>query len=249
MQHKTTLFSLAYGRDRSKIAIEDNACIGAMKDRNSIFIHGSNQYAHLVGFKSPEDFVGRSDFDLPCGSVRFAPLFQAQDREVLSSAHPLRILDIHPFRDGQWKALLVDKRLFYEEDGSVGGVFFQCQDVTSEAALHFSLILDHATPSSKDEKVLGQFSYVLGAMRQKPSLTPRQEQILFFLMRRHTLKKISIVLNISLRTVYNEIEKLCLEFGAINKSELIDKAIAAGCASTIPTGLSWCQMSLVLARD
>jgi|SRR5579883_1794564 len=249
MPTKAEITSSIKGRDKGKALIETSPYIAAMKDRDSLFLSANSHYARLVGFERPQEFIGRSDFDLPCGSVRFAPLFQAQDQEVLSFAHSMRILDIHPFGHGEWKALFVFKSIFYEEDGSIGGIFFQGEDITSHAILHFSVLLDKASPTVRDDKILGQFSYVLGPMLRKPSLTTRQEKILFFLMRRHTLKKIALALNISLRTVYCEIEKLRADFNAANTSELIDKAIASGCTSTIPTGLSWCQMSVVLQED
>ena len=236
-------------RDEVKRFVETSSYACAMKDRNSVFLHSNSHYARLVGFEHAEEFTGRTDFDLPCGSVRCAPLFQAQDREVIRSATPMRVLDVHPMNLGEWKAYCISKSFFVDEDGDIGGTFFKGEDVTSHAALHVSMLLDSASPTIKDNALLGQFSYVLGPMSQKHTLTQRQEQILFFLMRRHTLKKIALSLNISLRTVYGEIEKLRADFNAANTSELIDKAITSGCISIIPTGLSWCQMSVVLQAD
>jgi DNA-binding CsgD family transcriptional regulator len=238
---------MTYEEVKGFISTSLYAC--AVKDKNSIFLNANRHYADLVGFAHVEDFIGRTDFDLPCGSVRCAPLFQAQDREVMRTQTPMRILDVHPMRSDEWKAYCISKHFFLDTNGCVEGTFFKGEDVTSHAALHVSMLLDTASPHIKDNTLLGQFSYVLGSMPHKPLLTQRQEQVLFFLMRRHTLKKIALCLRISLRTVYNEIEKLRLNFGASNTSELIDKAITSGCISFIPTGLSWCQMSVVLEAD
>jgi DNA-binding CsgD family transcriptional regulator len=220
-----------------------------MKDRDSVFLQANAHYARLVGFKCEQDCIGRTDFDLPCGAVHFASLFQVQDREVMVSATPMRFFDIHPFSNGEWQAFIIWKSFFYEEDGTLGGTFFQGENVTSSVALHCSVQLNRASSSLNENKLLGQFSYILGSMPQKPLLTERQERILFFLIRRYTIKKIALTLTSSLRTVYGEIEKLRAVFGAVNTNDLIDKAISAGCNVIIPTGLSWGQMSIVLQED
>jgi PAS domain S-box-containing protein len=228
--------------------VENSPHMCAMKDKNSIYMHANPNYARLVGFKHFQDFIGRTDFDVPSGQAKCATLFRAQDQDVIRTPHVMKILDVHPEAEGKWHAFFTTKSVFYGDDGQVSGTFFQMQDITSHATLHFSLILGKSTPHFGESHFLNQFSYMLGA--PKPlSLTERQEQLLFFLMRRQPIPKIALALGVSLRTIYNELTKLKVQFKASNINELIDQTIAQGCINIIPNGLSFCQMSTVLRED
>jgi DNA-binding CsgD family transcriptional regulator len=217
----------------------------AAKNKESVFLHANTNYARLVGFKHSEDFIGRTDFDLPCGASQCATLFRAQDQDVMRTTRVMKILDVHPEAEGKWYAFLTTKSVFYGDDGQVSGTFFQMQDITSHGTLQFCVALGNLTPHIGRNSVLNQFSYMLGA--PKPlGLTPRQEQVLFFIVRRKPIKKIALALGVCLRTVYNELEKLKTLFNASNINELIDKTMIQGSINIIPDGLSFSQMSTIL---
>ncbi|SRR5579883_572631 len=239
--HKNTI-------DDVKTFIDTSPHACAMKDKNSIFVHANPSYARLVGFKHAEDFLGRTDFDVPSGQAKCAPLFRAQDQEVIRTPRVMKILDVHPEADLKWYAFFTTKTVFFDSNGEIGGTFFQLQDITSQAILQFSFIMGKSTSYSGESTFLSQFSYMFGAPHTL-SLTPRQEQILFFLMRRQSIKKIALALGVSLRTIYGELEKLKERFNASNINELVDASITQGCINVIPNGLSYCQMSAVLQED
>lgn len=217
----------------------------AIKDRNSVFIQANTNYACLVGFKHAEEFLGRTDFDVPSGQVRCAPLFRAQDQEVIRTPHVMKILDVQPEAGEKWHAFFTTKTVFWNSKGEIGGTFVQMEDITSEATLQFCFTLGKTTPYMGESNFAYQFSYIFGTLKN-PSLTQRQGQILFFLIRRYSLKKIALALGLSLRTISAEVETLKDSFRASNMSDLIDKAIAQGCINLIPRGLSYRQRSIIL---
>lgn len=59
-------------------------------------------------------------------------------------------------------------------------------------------------------------------------LTARESECLFYLLRGKTAKKIATILGISHRTVETYVDYLKIKFQALNKSELIEKAIEKG---------------------
>lgn len=69
------------------------------------------------------------------------------------------------------------------------------------------------------------------------SLTDRQLQVLFFLLRGKTIKQIAKILELSHRTVDDYLEQLRIKFSAQNKYELINKAISYGFLNTVPESL------------
>src|SRR5579883_3538867 len=104
---------------KKKIQSNPNAC--GIKDRNSVFMYANAHYVRIIGLKDSEDIVGRTDFDMPCGTIECAHLFRAQDQEILISQKTMRILDIHPFANDQWKAYIFTKTPYYTPEGELGG--------------------------------------------------------------------------------------------------------------------------------
>jgi len=58
------------------------------KDLNSIYLGCNRHFANFLGFKEPEQIVGKSDFDLPINSQE-ANFFRAIDRQVMDHDAPL----------------------------------------------------------------------------------------------------------------------------------------------------------------
>src|SRR5438445_3793836 len=52
------------------------------KDLNSVFLGCNNAFAHSAGLASPNDIIGKTDFDLIWGDT-CAELYQKSDRKVL----------------------------------------------------------------------------------------------------------------------------------------------------------------------
>jgi PAS domain-containing protein len=91
------------------------------KDENSVFMYGNAEYGNIIGLPHHEDVIGRTDFDMPCDTVHCAHLFRSQDQRVIQTLTKMRILDIHPFSGGEWKAYIFTKTPMIDENQNVIG--------------------------------------------------------------------------------------------------------------------------------
>ena len=74
------------------------------KDLNSVFVYANDAYAKLIGFTQSNQCIGLSDSQMPSPTSRCAADFVRQDRYVIENKAQLKILDIHPYPDGSWRA-------------------------------------------------------------------------------------------------------------------------------------------------
>ncbi len=216
------------------------------KDENSVFMYANEEYGKIIGLKHHYEVIGRTDFDMPCETVNCAHLFQLQDKEVILTSKKMRILDIHPFAGHEWRAYIFTKVPLIDETNKVIGTIFHGADITSSNIIELGCILSKISDNKSGDESLGQSSYLLGKNLDKLKLSDRQTEILFYLLRGKTVKKIALLLNISPRTTEDYLEQLKNKFNAINKHELIDKAINLGYLNLIPERLFNKQLSIIL---
>lgn len=219
------------------------------KDENSVFLYANSRYTEAVGLKHNLEAIGRTDFDMPCDTVACAHLFRAQDKEVMLSMQPLRVLDIHPFAGGEWRAYLSTKTpLVDEENGKVVGTISHLADITSAHTVELGSLLGRVqTGIQLESHLTGQGSYILDHhQRGAIKLSQREAEVLFFLVRGKTIKEIAAILTLSPRTVENHIDAMKGKFAVENKGALIDQAIYLGYLNYIPERLFKQQLSVVL---
>jgi len=220
------------------------------KDVDSVFMYANQEYAELMGCKHPLDVVDRTDFDMPCATANFASVFQAQDREVMVSRKPLRVLDIHLFAGQQWRACMFTKSPLLDENRQVIGTIFQGVDVSAGATVELGSLLGRLYTGMGAPDTLSRGSYQIGGEDRLPGnkLTRRESEVLFFLIRGHSAKDIARIFGMSVRTVEDHLASLRHKFGCAGKASLIDKAIYLGYLNRIPESLFTRQLSVVL-RD
>lgn len=216
------------------------------KDENSVFMYGNAECGKALGLAHHEDIIGMTDFDVPCESAQCAHLFQAQDQQVIKTATTMRVLDIHPFAGGEWRVYIFTKAPMWNDQEELIGTIYHGQDITSTTAMEIGSLLTRASVADVGSDILGQSSYILGTQFSDLKLTDRQSEVLFYLLRGKTVKQIGLLLGISYRTVDEYMEQLKHKFGAMNKHELIDKAISFGFLNTIPEKLFRTQLSVEL---
>ncbi|MBX9706016.1 MAG: helix-turn-helix transcriptional regulator, partial [Gammaproteobacteria bacterium] len=169
-----------------------------------------------------------------------------QDQQVIKTATTMRVLDIHPFAGGEWKVYIFTKAPMWNDQNELIGTIYHGQDITSTTAMEIGSLLTRASVAEVGSDILGQNSYILGTQFSDLKLTDRQSEVLFYLLRGKTVKQIGLLLGISYRTVDEYMEQLKHKFGAINRHELIDKAISFGFLNTIPEKLFRTQLSVEL---
>lgn len=217
------------------------------KDLNSNFIYANQHYADIIGFKDKGDVIGRTDFDMPCDTTNCAQMFREQDNQVIVKLETMRILDIHPFAGGEWKAYIFSKSPLYDIDQRASGTIFSGQDVTNASTLELGALLSKMKVEGVTNDLIGQDSYLVGNKFGNIQLTNREAEVLFFILRGKTAKIIARTLGLSPRTIEKYSDNLKYKFNAVNLHELIDKAISMGYLNTIPETLFTTQISYCLS--
>lgn len=216
------------------------------KDENSVFMYANSEYGRIIGLKHHEEAVGLTDFDMPCETVNCAHLFKQQDSKVIQTAQKMRILDVHPFSGYEWKAYIFTKTPLLDENKKIIGTIFHGADITNSTSIELGSLLSRMSIEGVKNDLLGQNSYMLGSKFESLKLSDRQSEVLFFLLRGKTVKKIAVLLGISPRTVDEYLEQLKHKFSAQSRYELIDKTINLGYLNIIPERLFKRQLSIAL---
>ena len=81
------------------------------------------------------------------------------------------------------------------------------------------------------------------------SLSPRESDVLFLILRGKTSKLAASILGLSFRTVEQYTESIKSKFGVRSKIELIDAAVGRGYMHHIPVSFFSKQLSIVLSSD
>ncbi len=204
------------------------------KDINLNFVDLNQSAAAAFGFKNPSQARGKSDFDIPSKLAEFANVFREHDSWVMRYGKKLKLLEIQPCANDEWKVLHVVKEPYYEND-KIAGVIGYSLDITNTY-----IKLDQILMRER-KKIDPDFS----AQKLK-FLTVRESECLFFLLRNCTAKQIASILNISYRTVEHYVEMLKVKFHCQTKPELIRKAMQLGYLNVIPPRIMQKQLSIII---
>lgn len=211
------------------------------KDKNSTFVYANQAYGKLIGVEHHSQCVGRSDYDMPSPTTECAADFQRQDKRVMSELKTLRVLDIHPYPDGRWRAHIFTKKPWLNSEGEVQGTIFYGQELENTAILEVGHWICRATGLSQSRHVFGS------NLTHAPSkLNQRESQVLFLLLYGKKPQFIANAMGISVKTVEGHVARLRTKFNANSKNELIELALDAGYGSRIPESLLKTQISVVL---
>jgi PAS domain S-box-containing protein len=123
------------------------------KNKNSVYLGCNDVFAQSVGFSSPEEIIGKTDYDLPTTKEESAS-YQADDKQVMQSLQPkLNIEESQTFPDGRKITLLTSKVPLLNKNGEVIGVLGIYSDITDrkkmEEALHQAKIAAEAANEAK----------------------------------------------------------------------------------------------------
>ncbi len=125
------------------------------KDGNSVYLGCNQVFANAVNLKSPEEIVGKTDFDLPWPKAE-AEAYRADDRDVISRNKPkMHIIEQVQQADGARIWVNTSKLPLRDERGGVNGVLGVYEDITErkqvELALHCAKEDAEAASKAKSE--------------------------------------------------------------------------------------------------
>ncbi|WP_354008924.1 LuxR C-terminal-related transcriptional regulator [Endozoicomonas lisbonensis] len=196
----------------------------------------------VFGLPDKYDVSGRHFSELP------APIFFAcsdkvieQNNICISERREIRVLNVHPGGDG-WFAYVSSKVPHYNLKGEVDGVLSCGYSVTRgwlSAAQNIRKLMKVDQRTSR-----GQLSLRAGHL---PNLSPRESEVLFFLICNQQIKQIAGILSLSENTVRTHIEHLKKKFEVHSISQLIEASIAVGCQDFLPETLRLQQLSMIVS--
>ena len=206
-----------------------------VKDVHGAYHSISRGVAEALGWGSPERALYKTDYDIPCGAVILADKFQATDRKVIDKHCGSLTLEVIESQIG-WVTLLVEKTPIVNSDMNVTGVYCSAMDVSYTNFFQYSQML-----STLDQKIISSTQkaavYTLNAEHSPLSLTTRQQECVFLLVRGKTIKQIATILDLSVRTIESYIEAVKYRLNCTNKSQIIEKAIDSGFLYYIPESI------------
>jgi DNA-binding CsgD family transcriptional regulator len=212
------------------------------KDKDSVYVHANTEFSKIIGVDHHLNCVGLTDFDIPSPPVEYAESFQEQDNLVITTGNRIRVIDIHPYSDGNWRAHLFTKTPWKNQQGEIVGTIFSGIELKDTAILEVGHWICRATGLNKKE----QASFNLNIHNQPISLNTRESEVLFLLLYGKKPQYIARVLEISVKTVENYELHLREKFNANSKNELQDLALDLGFGSHIPESMLKRQLSAIL---
>jgi PAS domain S-box-containing protein len=100
------------------------------KDIEGVYLGCNEAFAHSLGFKSPQEVIGKTDYDFPV-KKEDSDAYRADDKEVMSSQKPkLNIEEPQTLASGETRMLLTSKVPLIDEENKVYGVLAIYSDIT-----------------------------------------------------------------------------------------------------------------------
>ncbi|WP_252180454.1 helix-turn-helix transcriptional regulator [Endozoicomonas sp. 4G] len=196
----------------------------------------------LYGLPQHYKICGKRFTDIP------APIFARCSEQIVEQNNicirekkEITVLNVHPGGSG-WFAYVSRKKPHYNSLQQVDGVLSHGYSVTQswmKAAMNIRCLM------KLDGRARGQSSFRIGAM---PSLSPRESEVLFFLICNQQIKQIAGILSLSENTIRSHIEHLKKKFGVHSITQLIEAAISVGCHDFLPPTLRLRQLSMIMTN-
>lgn len=212
------------------------------KDKNGVFVYVNEDLKKLIGFEHDLDCICRTDFDIEGPLAVCAESFQEQDNFVMMTGNRLRVLDIHPYAKGKWRAILFTKVPWKNEQNEIIGTILYGVELKDTAALEVGHLICHAAKIDNQK----QASFNIAPPCQSIKLNTRESEVLFLFLYGKKPQYIAKMLGLSVKTIENHVLRLREKFNANTKNELLDIAINLGFGSHIPESMLKHQLSVIL---
>lgn len=202
-------------------------------DINSVYLKANKNLARILGYSYSDKLIGLTDYDVPCKAAEWAEIFIQEDQKVKKQGTVLVILDQVIYANDQAKTLLVNKKLFYDDNAQAVGIAGQAIDLNSAILKNLRFLLD----TYQYHQGLIQPSFYLNSEYEGVNFSKQQALCLFYLLRGKTNKIIAKILRLSPRTVEAYINTIKYKMGCLNKNDLSEKSIALKFFNIVPPGI------------
>lgn len=204
-------------------------------DLKSNFLMFNQKCFKMTGHKNFDSIMHSSYCDMRCKAAELHDKFCLTDRMVIKHNKSIGIFGCYHYTNG-WRILLGEKYPLRDPSGNIIAVAQYFRDITNANLIDISRFFK-ITGEQPAKVVRQQIDYIIEENFPETSLSEKQSECLFFLLRGSSIKEIAKVLNLSPRTVETHIDVIKDKLGCLKKSEVIEKAIALGYMNIIPENL------------
>ena len=210
------------------------------KDSNHVYQMMNQSMAKSFGHKSHEvSFDCITDYHHLTKAVELADEFIKNDIKIMESASATTSLEIFFNSDNELRLHYVRKTPLVDENGTIIGVAGYIADSSSCPFIRsvYYMLPEIKEITRQNTKQKKQIVYQLKASYDQFNLSRRESEALYYVIRGKTAKETGRILNISYKTVEKYHENLKHKLDCTTRSQVIEKAIAAGAALIIPSSL------------
>lgn len=149
------------------------------KDRDGVYLGCNQNFATVAGLETPEEIIGKNDYDLPWTTAE-SDQYRQCDRRVMETNQPeYHIAETQQTALGKPVWLDICKVPLHNQQGEVIGILGTYEDITERRLTEERLKLTQFTLDQARDKIFlvnanGQFCYVNHAACQKLGYTPKQ---------------------------------------------------------------------------
>ena len=189
--------------------------ISGLKSVDSKCIMMSDVAAQLIGYKNGRSCIGISDYDTDCNASHLAETFIQEDQEALKYGQSKQLY-FSKYANGEIKVFYCIKSRFLDLDGTVIGVFADCQDVTHFQEMQHRVL---AAIFASDYPITSA-RFELKSHYDSITLTRRESEVFFYIIRQKSIKFIAKKLARSPRTIEKHLEHIMHKLGCNTSNQL-----------------------------
>lgn len=211
--------------------IEQSPIVTYCLDHNYKFLFLNRKTAEMAGISRQDSLVGKTYGDMNCDASEMHDNFCREDQRVLDTNTTIRSIGIAVYGDGQHHIMFGSKSP-YKHNGQVG-VLSNYQDVTNLGIFNLGCLLEAAQQNQLKQS--GQVTLELRSFEPEGiSLSQRENEILYHLLRGKTANEIANKIYRSKRTVESHLENIKYKMNCSTKSSLIEKSLDLGYLNYLP---------------
>ncbi len=196
----------------------------AWKDANLKYMGVGKPFLDLFGFQSEGQMIGLSDYETP--AEEFGDVFSENDRLAIQSGGAV-FLELTKNKQDDIMLAISNKMPLYDLQHNFKGVFSQCTLMQKS---------DKIKTLIEEIQANNHSSCLLMETIDQFSLSKRESECLYHLMRGKSAKHIANRLNISAKTVEFHVSNIKIKMDCHSKAELIDKCFKHRLFNFIPIG-------------
>ena len=192
-----------------------------LKDPYSRFIYINPAYRRMQNLSKCFDIEGRYDGELPTETHEYQDDFQRHDQLVIDTNEIKSSIEIHPF--GKNKILegwIFHKKPFFKSEKLIG-IFFWAEPARQ---LNTDIYTTFGTKSA---------SITLNPPTS--TLTEREWDIMYFLLKGENLKFISVKLSLQINTIRKYLDNIKSKLGLFSQKQTLDYGKSHGWDRYIPS--------------